>query len=175
MAAIGGTMSGKDCDTSDMEAFRATVQIPRLPINQLPSFAPRSDMTTIVGAYYGGAQVACEVGAPAGSCFMRTGSDGFTIFCPVCRYALIDLIDPEQHWRNDLDYDKESTIQPWPRTGIRSNSSGVISSGGRAADRGGRLARRFIAADRTHRLLRERHPATLSGLGEQRPAMPAMQ
>jgi hypothetical protein len=110
METIGGTMSGKDCDTSNMEVFRARVQVPRLPFNELSSLASRSDMTTIVGAYYGGAQAACEVVHPAGSCIMRTGTDSYTIFCPVCRYALVDRIDPEKHWLNDVDYDKEYSL-----------------------------------------------------------------
>jgi len=110
MAAIGGTMSGKDCDISNMEAFRARVQMPRLPLSELLKSPLLSRMPTMVGAYYGGAQVACEVLHPAGSCIMRTGTDHYTVFCPVCRYALIDLIDPEQHWRNDRDYDKEYAL-----------------------------------------------------------------
>jgi hypothetical protein len=27
------------------------------------------------------------------------------VFCAACRFALVDRIDPEQHWRNDLEYE----------------------------------------------------------------------
>jgi hypothetical protein len=105
MTAIGGTMSGKACDTSDMKRFRARVQLPTLSWDELEAHVPMRIWTTIVGAYYGGAQDACGVLHPAGSCFMRTGVDGFTVFCAACRFALVDRIDPEQHWRNDLEYE----------------------------------------------------------------------
>jgi hypothetical protein len=38
---------------------------------------------------------------------VRTGIDGITVFCQVCRFALVDFIDPEQHRRIDRDYDEE--------------------------------------------------------------------
>ena len=50
---------------------------------------------------------ACEILHPAGSCFMRTGADGISLFCAACRYTLVDRINPEQHRRNDLDYEKD--------------------------------------------------------------------
>jgi IgA Peptidase M64 len=109
MAAIGGPMNGKDCDAAD-PALADHVQVPRLPIDQLPTFAPLSTMTTIVGVYHGGGQMGCDAMHPAGSCFMRTGIDGITVFCQVCRFALVDLIDPEQHQRIDRDYDEEYTL-----------------------------------------------------------------
>ena len=105
MAAITGTMSGKDCDVTNMEFLRARVQLPQLPLNDPLTHQLSSELSTIVGAYFGGAEAACEVLHPAGSCIMRTGVDSFSQFCPVCRYALVDLIDPEQHWQNDRDYD----------------------------------------------------------------------
>ena len=105
MAAIGGPMNGKDCNAAD-PALADGVQVPRLPIDQLSTFAPLSTMTTIVGVYHGGAQMGCDAMHPAGSCFMRTGADGITVFCQVCRYAFVDRIDPEKHWENDLDYDE---------------------------------------------------------------------
>jgi hypothetical protein len=110
MAAIGGPMNGKDCDAAD-PALADGVQVPRLPIDQFPTFAPRSTMSTIVGVYYGGGGgMRCDAMHPAGSCIMRTGIDGITVFCQVCRFALVDLIDPEQHSRIDRDYDEEYTL-----------------------------------------------------------------
>ena len=37
---------------------------------------------------------------------MRDTSDDASRFCPVCRYALVDRIDPDQHWWIDRDYEK---------------------------------------------------------------------
>ncbi len=31
---------------------------------------------------------------------------GMSALCPVCRYVLVEQINPEQHWWNDRDYDK---------------------------------------------------------------------
>ncbi len=60
------------------------------------SFSTGPDNTTTCGTLH-----------PAGSCFMRTGVDGITLFCAACRFALVDRIDPEQHWRNDREYERE--------------------------------------------------------------------
>jgi hypothetical protein len=107
MTAIGGTMSGKACDSADVKRGRQPIQIPQLSREELTAIAPMLDWTRIVGAYYGGAQDYCGTLHPAGSCFMRTGVDGITLFCAACRFALVDRVDPAQHWRNDLEYERE--------------------------------------------------------------------
>jgi len=76
-------------------------------MTELTAIAPMLDWTRIVGAYYGGAQDYCGTLHAAGSCFMRTGVDGITLFCAACRFALVDRVDPAQHWRNDLEYERE--------------------------------------------------------------------
>ena len=74
-----------------------------------------------VGLYENGATYDAEVYRPTGMCFMRTSrtltdedqvGDPVTSadqrlyqrFCPVCRYVLVDLIDPTQHGRIDRDF-----------------------------------------------------------------------
>jgi hypothetical protein len=79
----------------------------------------------VVGAHEGGAQYKCGVYHPAGACLMR--ADIYREFalvfhikantvestylkyaitlCAVCRYALVDLLDPTQHGRVDAWYD----------------------------------------------------------------------
>ena len=75
----------------------------------------------IVGLYEGGAEYDCGVYRPTGICIMRTyaylpvrvRADGTHVpiprvraaeFCPVCRYAMVDALDPTQHGRIDRDY-----------------------------------------------------------------------
>jgi hypothetical protein len=75
----------------------------------------------IVGLYEGGAGYDCGVYRPTGICIMRVfaylpvrvRADGTHVaiprvrsseFCPVCRYAMVDLLDPTQHGRIDRDY-----------------------------------------------------------------------
>jgi hypothetical protein len=110
MAEIGGTMSGKDCDPADVLRAHAKVLVPRLPLDRLTTFAPLASMPRMVGVYFGGATVPCSVVRPTGACLMRTGISGFSIFCPVCQYALVERIDPEQHSRLDRDFEAEYTM-----------------------------------------------------------------
>jgi hypothetical protein len=66
----------------------------------------------IVGLYEGGKGYDCGVYHPTGQCimnlFMDDRDNGTTAmvkpFCPVCRYAMVDLLDPSQHGRLDDDY-----------------------------------------------------------------------
>ncbi|HEV8449165.1 MAG TPA: hypothetical protein VGQ44_20220 [Gemmatimonadaceae bacterium] len=72
----------------------------------------------IVGAFEGGLTYGCGILHPTGACMMRqlllpegAAQAEFKVkevayrFCPVCRYALVDRIDPTQHGRNDAWYD----------------------------------------------------------------------
>ena len=68
----------------------------------------------IVGLFEGGAAYDCGVYHPTGQCIMNethvetaTGGAIATPFCVVCRYALVDLIDPSGHGQIDADYDRE--------------------------------------------------------------------
>ncbi|MFJ5778892.1 hypothetical protein [Streptomyces sp. NPDC093094] len=65
----------------------------------------------IVGLYENGVIFDCDVYRPTGICLMR--QQHFSVpgthdqayqFCPVCRYAMVDLLDPTQHGQIDIDY-----------------------------------------------------------------------
>jgi hypothetical protein len=66
----------------------------------------------VVGAYEGGRKYRCGVYHPAGACAMRDAHitvkrvgdkyvEGIITLCAVCRYALVDQLDPTQHGRVD--------------------------------------------------------------------------
>ncbi|GAB3945969.1 hypothetical protein GCM10028805_15920 [Spirosoma harenae] len=60
----------------------------------------------VIGLYAGGDQRHGGVYHPAASCMMRSSiSDGhYTELCAVCRYTLVNLIDPTKHRDFDADY-----------------------------------------------------------------------
>jgi len=62
-------------------------------------------LPTIVGLYDGGFEAACGIFHPAGRCMMNN-SEGAESFCAVCRYILVETIDPYKHFEIDLLYDK---------------------------------------------------------------------
>jgi hypothetical protein len=55
----------------------------------------------IVGIYEGGAYHDCGVFRPAGRCRMRENNVDTNVFCHVCRYTIVDAINPAAH--GDLD------------------------------------------------------------------------
>lgn len=58
----------------------------------------------IVGLFTGGKTYSCGVYHPTGSCIMRNSNEDGKEFCAVCRYILVDIIDPSKHFSIDLDY-----------------------------------------------------------------------
>ena len=63
------------------------------------------DLPTIVGVYHGGSHLPCGVFHPAGTCMMRgDGEFDALTFCAVCRYTLVDVINPFKHFQNDRKY-----------------------------------------------------------------------
>jgi hypothetical protein len=82
-----------------------TVQPPNLTNIDLPGIdwcfknKPR-----IIGLYEGGAQHARDIYHPAGTCMMRNDHDEAAEFCHVCRYVIVDIVDPSKHFGIDLDY-----------------------------------------------------------------------
>ncbi|HKS29810.1 MAG TPA: M64 family metallopeptidase [Pyrinomonadaceae bacterium] len=60
----------------------------------------------IIGLYEGGAQFGHDIYHPAGLCMMRTSHSRKTGFCAVCRYIMVDLINPFMHFQIDRDYKK---------------------------------------------------------------------
>jgi hypothetical protein len=60
----------------------------------------------IIGLYDGGAGFDCGVFRPAGRCRMRRGYDATTPFCHVCRYVIVDRVNPMKHRKLDDFYDR---------------------------------------------------------------------
>ena len=58
----------------------------------------------IVGLFTGGKTFHCGVYHPTGSCIMRNSNSNGKEFCAVCRYLLVDIIDPNKHFSLDLEY-----------------------------------------------------------------------
>src|SRR5262249_12533566 len=73
------------------------------PLSKTPR--PRAD---VIGIYEGGRYHDCGVFRPAGRCKMRTGHDKTMPFCHVCRYLLVDRVDPTKHGELDDIYPEVS-------------------------------------------------------------------
>ncbi len=105
LAKIGGPLNGKVCATADVAAGA--------PIEKDPTGkTPDNILTHLVGVYFGGDRFDCGITHPVAACLMRTSESspegtpaGVSALCPVCRYALVDFVNPDQHWANDRDYD----------------------------------------------------------------------
>ena len=84
------------------------IQVPRNLPTGLPAGRPRY-RAQIVGLYDGGSQYYCGVYHPSGVCLMRgqqlvPGEKRTYLLCPVCRYALVDRLDPTMHAVIEADY-----------------------------------------------------------------------
>jgi hypothetical protein len=97
------------------KAPQAAINLPApatFPGGRVPAFPSR-----IVGAYEGGATFNCNVFHPAGVCIMREqladraeqpitnfNEGDIHLFCPVCRYIIVDTVDPRLHGNIDPLY-----------------------------------------------------------------------
>lgn len=97
------------------KAAQAALNLPPVAAfrgGRLPAIPSR-----IVGAYEGGATFNCGVFHPAGICIMREplaqraeqaitnfNEGDIHLFCPVCRYIIVDNIDPRLHGNIDALY-----------------------------------------------------------------------
>ncbi len=79
--------------------FSGALSVPALP-DCFSRNRPR-----IVGLYDGGNMYRKGIYHPTGHCIMKSSRDS-TEFCAVCRYILVDMIDPYMHFDIDLMYDK---------------------------------------------------------------------
>jgi len=79
----------------------AVGQLGDLPSKQLVLKKAPKDRGDIVGLYEGANYHDCGVFRPAGRCKMRKGMSTTQPFCHVCRYVIVDTIDPTLH--GDLD------------------------------------------------------------------------
>ena len=66
-----------------------------------PGLASRQDL---VGIYEGGGGHDCGSFRPAGRCKMRDSDDSTIPFCSVCRYIIVDSVDPTKHAELDRIY-----------------------------------------------------------------------
>jgi hypothetical protein len=86
-------------------------------IDRLGSFQQLPDLTNvevnlrgkffkpfIVGIYEGGGRDTCGIMRPAGQCMMRGSHDDHAFFCPVCRYVIVDFVNPFIHFEIDREY-----------------------------------------------------------------------
>jgi hypothetical protein len=100
-----GTPLPRICEADDN-----VIQRPRNLPAMLPPGRPRYP-AWIVGAYEGGMEYHCGVLHPSGACMMRAlvvpGRRAVYNFCPVCRYILVDAIDPSKHGGIDADYARQ--------------------------------------------------------------------
>lgn len=116
----------RDCQT----AFDTDTNVPKLlvyPIQAARNLPPPLRTGTrkqpvysswIVGLYEGGQGMPCGIYHPTGVCLMRAlqvpdrdrrgnpipNAGNIYKFCPVCRYAMVDQIDPRKHEDIDVDY-----------------------------------------------------------------------
>ena len=105
--------------------FAAVQTSPNVPSGLLPSATglPTRFLSRVLGLYDGGAQRGCGVYHPRAMCLMRRSGlvpfQGVGIvlapvkepilaeFCPVCRYILVDEVDPTLHKTIDAEYDSQ--------------------------------------------------------------------
>jgi hypothetical protein len=107
--AIGGTMTGKICkipEQIDHDGDFTQVPVASDPVGKVKS----KDLPDLVGAYFGGKHYACGIVHPTGRCMMRDSHDTHARFCPVCRYVLVEQIDPVQHALVDSEYAKHFAL-----------------------------------------------------------------
>ena len=67
-----------------------------------PALAAPADL---IGVYEGGAGHDCGMFRPSGRCKMRAQFDATVPFCHVCRYLIVDRLDPTKHGELDALYD----------------------------------------------------------------------
>jgi hypothetical protein len=88
------------------EETKVTVTQPLLPGVALKAGFCGLCSPSIVGLYEGGNRYACGVFRPTGACNMGPSEPSeYKAFCAVCRYVLVDAIDPTQHGVLDRDYE----------------------------------------------------------------------
>jgi hypothetical protein len=116
--ATGGPLTAprgnqmRACDPNDDELKKDRQDARNLPAELLQK--PLQYRSQIVGLYESGYLYFCGVYHPSGACLMRslvdTDISGNPIsiynFCHVCKYILVDMIDPSKHGLIDADYER---------------------------------------------------------------------
>jgi hypothetical protein len=96
------------CDPKKEKLFGLATQVAEEWPKLIQGFSwSQRNVPLIVGLYVGGHREACGIFHPVGRCMMRNNLIGERkqAFCPVCRYALVDFIDPSQHGSIDAAYE----------------------------------------------------------------------
>jgi hypothetical protein len=75
------------------------MNLPLPPLSRTPHNLP-----DIIGLWEGGFYVDCGVYRPAGRCRMRSNHEKTLPFCHVCKYLMVDRVDPTQHPALDAFY-----------------------------------------------------------------------
>jgi hypothetical protein len=96
--------SGALCTPADSRVGDVTPTNLPFPL-KLPKTLPSK--ADIVGVYDGGGGFDCGVFRPAGRCRMRRGYNATTPFCQVCRYVIVDKVDPTKHRELDDMYHRQ--------------------------------------------------------------------
>lgn len=98
------------CDPADQLGEESPGK-PRGTDKQVPEFSVddvlwshRND-PKLIGLYAGGARRGCGIFHAAGQCMMRNANLTVNEFCQVCRFVLVEQINPRQHFWIDRDYD----------------------------------------------------------------------
>lgn len=99
------TTSKKPLTTFPSVVDDNNVQQPRITGVSLPDCFSRH-RPQIVGLYSGGKGYHKGIFHPTGNCLMRDSHTDGKEICAVCRYVLVDIIDPQKHSGIDREYDK---------------------------------------------------------------------
>jgi hypothetical protein len=91
--------AGWTCDDTKNK-FSGTPHVPPAPT---PPVKWPANLDWIVGLYDGGGAYRCETYHPSSECMMLDDDNGKP-FCQVCRYLLVDQIDPLKHGAIDRDF-----------------------------------------------------------------------
>jgi hypothetical protein len=116
MTATHNPLNAVRTDPADRPCTGAALGTPTLatnyPAGGIPN--PPAYSSWIVGLYENGYGYDCGIYRPTGVCIMRTlhysdtavaGERSYQ-FCTVCRYAMVDLLDPSKHGAIDHNYAK---------------------------------------------------------------------
>lgn len=98
--APAGSQGAPCAATANAAPFMTPTNLPPVKFKKAP--ASKAD---VLGIYEGGGHFDCEVFRPAGRCKMRTAEDKIVPFCHVCRYLIVDRIDPMKLADLDRMYD----------------------------------------------------------------------
>ena len=111
ITATHNPLNAKDGDPPNRPCIGDKLDTPTGATNFAGGAAPNPPMYSswIVGLHENGDEFDCDVYRPTGVCLLRqltfsdrvTGRERGYEFCPVCRYAMVDVVDP--FWHRDVD------------------------------------------------------------------------